>query len=454
MANGIPRRRSVFGGLFWLLIGSLLLVNNFYPDFGFWSLFRQWWPALLILWGLVRLAENTWLRESGERPARTFSGGETFLLVILLILGGAITVASLVRDEDPDINIQLPWDRSYSATEELKSGKPLLPGGLVSVTNHRGDISVTPGPEPDVRVVVRKSTRIGTQEQADKRFAQHSVEILENEKGVEIRPKLTSDGHGYRGVTLDLEIHVPQKCAVDVKTDRGDIRVTGVAGAVSADSQRGEIEIRDAGGNVKVEQKRGRINVSGVKGDVVVKGRGGEVEIAGISGAATVDGEFYGPIRVKDAAKGARFVSSRTDLTIGPLPGSMELSTGDLEIRDTTGNVLMTSTEKDIRLENIGGRVKISNRTGNIEVSLKQPPKEELDIANESGNIELTLPAAAGFDLQASTRSGEIENEFSDPALKAKEEGGGQSLEGKHGTRGPQVKLHTRYGSVHLKKSG
>ncbi|MBI3405247.1 MAG: DUF4097 family beta strand repeat protein [Acidobacteria bacterium] len=455
MSNGIPRRRSLFGGLFWLLIGTLLLINNIRPEFGFFDLVRHWWPALLILWGVVRLAESTVLRKTGEIPTRTFSGGEIFLVILLIVIGSGISIGNRIRQEEPDINIQFPWDRSYSATEEIKADKPLPAGSLVTVSNYRGSITIVPDPSSlEVRVVAQKFVRFGNESQAQNRMAQNSVEIVQKEKGIEIRPKLTGGATGNRTVEVNLEVHIPQKSSVDLKTERGDIRVTGLVGTINAETQRGEIDIKDAGGDVIASHRgNGRARIDGVKGNATLKGRGNEVEISNVTGEALVDGEFYGPIRIKNAAKGARFASARTDLTIGPLQGGMEISSGDLEIHDTTGNVLLTSNEKDVRLTNIGGRIKISNRTGNIEVTLGQPPKEEVDIQNDSGNIELALPAASGFDLSASTRSGEIENGFSDSAFKSTEEGGSARLEGKHGQRGPQVKLQTRYGSVKLRKS-
>ena len=54
---GYPRRRSIFGGLVMIAIGSLCLLANF-DLIAWWRLedwFSDWWPAVLVLVGLTHL---------------------------------------------------------------------------------------------------------------------------------------------------------------------------------------------------------------------------------------------------------------------------------------------------------------------------------------------------------------------------------------------------------------
>src|SRR5207248_8406922 len=84
-----------------------------------------------------------------------------------------------------------------------------------------------------------------------------------------------------------------------------------------------------------------------------ISGHGGEINGSSATGGLTVDGEFYGAIRADKIAKGVRFLSRRTDLTLSQLAGHMEANPGNLEIFDAPGN-LSVRTQDDITLENAG----------------------------------------------------------------------------------------------------
>src|SRR5208282_6670453 len=127
MSNGKPRG-SVFGAMFLVIIGTLFLVHNFRPDLIRWNLLGRWWPVLLIIWGVVRLIEN--LAGTGRRGV---TGGEVFLLVILIVAGIGISFASripgVIRIDDAE---DLPFGESADVTQELPP-RDLPPGTLVRI---------------------------------------------------------------------------------------------------------------------------------------------------------------------------------------------------------------------------------------------------------------------------------------------------------------------------------
>lgn len=451
MSNGTPRRLSIFSGVLWILVGSLLLLIQLRPDLGGWSLFRTYWPVILIVWGLAKLFDAMAARRAGEPTPRTFGAGEVFLLILVLMIGGTVSGVSWLRDQGGDIDILLgPWEHEYSFSEEVKSTQPVKEDARIQITADRGNITVHPEETPEIRVVVNK-TAIGNDEnKAKERASQVAVVVEETGGGYEIRTK--RDARGRTRVRVNLEVHVPRRATVRAKTERGDIQIAGLVGAATASAHRGDIHIRDVGGDVEVEARHGDIHVLGARSGVKVSGRGGEVEVAEVGGEVGIQGEFRGPIRLKNVAKEARYLSRRTDLTITQLPGRMEMGGGNLEIYDTPGSVLVTTKDKDIVLENVGGRIQVQNRHGNVEVRLAQAPKEEVDISNESGSVELALPGNASFELTATARNGDVESEFEGPELKKTETDGDSSLQGKLGAKGPRITLKTSYGTVRLRK--
>jgi hypothetical protein len=224
---------------------------------------------------------------------------------------------------------------------------------------------------------------------------------------------------------------------------------------VSIDNGNGDIEVRGTTGDVNLDMRRGDAKISDTKGDVKISGRGGSVEVVNASGSFTINGEFVGPIRADKVTKGVRFVSHRTDLTLTQLSGHMEATSGNLEVVDAPGNLIMKSRDEDITIENAGGKVNIDDRNGNVQVRFSSPPKEDVQITNASAAITLTLPESSSFEILADCHRGDIDSEFEADSLKRTSTDSGDShLEGKYGRgRGPKIILKTSYGSISIHKT-
>ncbi len=85
------RRGSIVGPIILILVGLLFLANNLRPDVPMLEFFGQYWPFLLIGWGLVRLVEILiWAFRGKSLPAKGVSGGEWVLVVFLTIVGSGL----------------------------------------------------------------------------------------------------------------------------------------------------------------------------------------------------------------------------------------------------------------------------------------------------------------------------------------------------------------------------
>jgi DUF4097 and DUF4098 domain-containing protein YvlB len=242
---------------------------------------------------------------------------------------------------------------------------------------------------------------------------------------------------------------------VTIHSEKGDINVSDLNAPVNIDNGNGDIEVRSTGGDVSIDMRRGDAKISDVKGDVKISGHGGSVEVVNAGGSFTIDGDFVGPIRADKVAKGVRFVSHRTDLTLTQLSGHMEASSGNLEVVDAPGNLILRTRDEDITIENATGKIKIEDRNGNIQVRFSSPPKDDIEITNASAAITLTLPAFSSFEISADSHSGEIDSEFeADTLKKTSTDSGDSHLEGKYGHgRAPKITLKTSYGSISIHKT-
>ena len=70
----------------------------------------------------------------------------------------------------------------------------------------------------------------------------------------------------------------------------------------------------------------------------------------------------------------------------------MEAGSGNMEIVDAPGNLILRTHEEEVNVENPGGKVKIDNRNGNIELRFSSPPKDDIDITNASASISISMP--------------------------------------------------------------
>jgi DUF4097 and DUF4098 domain-containing protein YvlB len=450
MANSSPRNRSIFPGLALLFVGLLLLLHN-YRGLDIRYLLGHWWPLIFIFWGGIKLYERTLGSRSGLPGGSPISGGEVFLVVGLISLLGMVAAVDVIRNKFPLEDLPVRGDKfDFDLNVDPQ---PVLADARIAIRNLRGDIAVRSADESEVRVAGKKNIKAWSERDAERIASATSVEVVKNGDGYEVHPVNAASRDSRVG--LDLEISVPKKASITIQDERGDVSVSDMAKPVVINTKRGDVEVRDTAGDVTVTTGKGDIKVSDTKGNVKIAGHGGEINVSSASGGLTIDGEFYGPIRADKIAKGVRFVSQRTDLTLTQLTGHMETGSGNFEIADAPGNLTLRTNSYDVSIENAGGKVKVDNRNGNVEVRFSVPPKEDIEITNSSSPITLTLPESSSFEIVADCHSGDIDSEFSADSLKkTSTESGDAHLEGKYGSgRGPKITLKTSYGSISIHKT-
>src|SRR5215470_8967889 len=462
MPDSRPSQRSLFPGLALLLVGLLLLVHN-YRGLDIRHLLGHWWPLLIIFWGAIKLYERAVASRSGQMSPSPISGGEVILVVGLLSLLGMVAVYDIIRNKIPidDLPGIARGDRGDRFDFDLNvEPKPIPADSRITIRNSRGDISVRPADESQIRVGGKKNIKAWSETDAEHIASAVSVEIAKNGDAYEVRP--VNAGGGDSRASLNLDIAIPKKAALTVRNERGDVSVSDMDKPVTVETTRGDVEVRDTAGDVTIDTGKGcfmgtekcNVKVSDTKGNVKISGHGGEVNVSSATGGLTIDGEFLGPIRADKIAKGVRFVSQRTDLTLTQLTGHMETGSGNLEIADAPGNLTLRTNSYDISIENVGGKLRVENRNGNVEVRFSSPPKEDIEITNSSAPITLSLPESSSFDIVDDCHSCDIESEFSSDTLKQTSSGGDSRLEGKYGkTRGPKITLKTSYGSISIRKT-
>jgi len=83
-----PPQRSIAGPVVLILLGILLLLGTMgmMDIHHLWSLYARFWPALLILWGALKLIEYEQAKRYGQ-PVRGIGVGGVFLMLFLIVAG-------------------------------------------------------------------------------------------------------------------------------------------------------------------------------------------------------------------------------------------------------------------------------------------------------------------------------------------------------------------------------
>lgn len=449
MANSRPRSGSIFPGFILILVGFLLLLHN-YRGFSIIHALGHWWPLLLILWGAIKLYERTTGNRATSRGGAGVSPGEILLVLGLLCLLGIVATVEMVKEKGDrwgfgDISNTFDFDLDVAPQK-------VPPDARILIRIGHGDISVRASDEPQIRVSGKKNIKAWNEKDAEHIASAASVEVVRNGDGYEIRPNA---GAGDSRIGLNLDVAVPKNSLLTIRNEKGDVTVSDMKKPVTINGMNGDIEVRDTAGDVTIDSRKGDIKVSDTKGNIKISGRGGEVNVSGATGGLTLDGEFYGPIRADKLAKGVRFISQRTDLTLTQLTGHMEAGSGNLEIADAPGNLALRTNSYDVTIDNAGGKVKVENRNGNVDVRFPAPPKEDVEITNSSAGITLSLPESSSFEIVSDCHSGDTDTEFhADSLVLTSTKSGDSHLEGKYGSgRGPRITLKTSYGSIAIRKT-
>src|SRR5229473_2912873 len=235
MANLRRRGSSLFPGLLLLFVGLLLLLHN-YRGLDVFMVIGRGWPLILIFWGAVKLYERMAASRAGDPGAARITPGEVFLVLGLLSLLGIVVAVDYGRENIP--RHFGGWGNSFEF--DLNVAPKSVPGDArITIRNGRGNISVRPSDEAQIRVSGKKNAKAWNENDAQKVADGIGVEIVQNGDGYEIRPTGVSTGDSR--ISLDLEVAVPKKASLTIRNEKGDITVADMAKPVNVTNGVGDV---------------------------------------------------------------------------------------------------------------------------------------------------------------------------------------------------------------------
>jgi DUF4097 and DUF4098 domain-containing protein YvlB len=447
------KRTSVVAPLLLIGVGVLFLARNMYPDLALIDYFAKYWPLLLILWGVLRLAEILfWAATEKELPARGMSGGEWILIVFLCMIGLSVHTVRGMESWWPRSGITMGGIDMFGESFEypIASEKASSKTPRVIIENFRGNARITGVDASTVKVSGRKTIRSMEQSGADRANQDSPFEITGDANEITIRTNQDRVSGNHR-VTAEMEITVPKGATIEAHGRTGDFDVSDVAGNVEIVSDNAGVRLQNIGGEVKIDTRRSDIiRAVNVKGLVDLKGRGQDVELQDIDGLVTIAGAYSGVIQFRNISKPLRFNGQQTDLNIEKLPGQVRMALGDFTATNLVGPVRLTTRSRDVHISDFTNSLEVSVERGDIELRPGKLPIAKMDVHAHFGDVEVSLPSLAKFDLTGITARGDTYTDFGAP-LHTERNGNGGSIRGSSG--GPVINLQTERGKMTVRKA-
>ncbi len=446
-------RRSLAGPFVLIVMGTVFLMATMRVlSIGRLAhLFANYWPALLIIWGVIKLIEHQRAQREGTR-ASGIGGGGVILIIMIVVFG--LLATQLEHVNWSGLHDQLNWDdndfgdifgQSYNFNDNLQQDFPA--GASLKVVDTHGAVSVHPSDDNKITVVVRK--RVGAENQNDADKYNNETKPTITTIGGLVTVDAKADAAGDHPVETDLDISVPRKAQVSIVSKRGDVTLSGRDAGVDVSAQHSDTNIEDVNGTVKVSQEKGTVKIEQISGDVHVQGRVNEVSLADVKGAVQLDGEFQESVRLERIAKQVTFKSSRTDMEFSRIEGTLNLDADELHAEEITGPLHLVTRSKNIRLEQVSGDVRLQDDNGAVEVGMRTLGNVQID--NRNGDIQLSLPDKAAFRLDAHTRDGEIQSDFAE--LKVNNSEHEARANGSVGNASSHIVLNNEHDGIEIRKA-
>jgi len=451
-----PQRQRSFAGPFVLIVlGIVFLLGTMgvLSRARMWHLFANYWPLLLILWGVIKLIEHQRARREGFRPSSIGAGG--VLLAVLIVVVGLIATQiervnwAGVRDNFNFDDSDFPnfFGQTFDFNDHLEQS---FPGDAsLKVINNHGAVNVHSSDDDKITVVVRKRVAAENQGDADKYNSETKPTIAAVGSLITVDAKV--EAAGDHPVETDLDIAIPKKAAVSIVSRRGDINVSGRSGNVEISAQRSDTSVDDISANVKINQEKGSVRVEQVAGDVQVGGRVNDVTVSDVKGSVQLEGEFQESVKLERIAKTVTFKSSRTDMEFSHIAGSLDLDSDDLHADQITGPLRLTTRSKNIRLDALSGDVRLKNDNGSVELIMRTLGNVQID--NRNGDVQVAVPEKAGFRLDARTRNGGEIQSSDFPELKVDNDEHESKASGNVGNGSSHIVINNEHEGIEIRKA-
>jgi DUF4097 and DUF4098 domain-containing protein YvlB len=438
------------GIVFLLIQTGRMSFHTFWDMYGHWWPVLLVGAGIIVL---LEWVFDQFFHSDDAIPRRRSIGGGVFFLLLVFGVAGIIISGlhsgrdffgrSMTFDED---NFDQFWGDKHESEQALVQALPA--GGAILIDNRRGDVSVT-GTSDDnqIHITVHKEVFTRSDSDADKKAQQLSPNVTTEGSTLSIIIPSVEGGRA------DLTVTAPPAATITVSANRGDIKAASIKAPVNVTANHGDVTIAAITGPVvtHVNNSGSSVSVHSVQGPVSVEGHARDLNFSEINGPVTADGEFFGSTHIERIRNTISFHTSRTDFRLARLDGEAEISpSADLSANQVQGPLTLATRNRNITLDRISGDISVTNRNGSVDLT-GAPPLGNITVENRNGSVNLTMPEQAGFVLQAETTNGDAENDFG--VNVSGEDTNRKTMNGTVGKGGPLVRIATSQADIAVRKA-
>ena len=232
---------------------------------------------------------------------------------------------------------------AHAADKTLDRTFPVSPGGelVVDADGAAVRVSGNDGNQVIVHMVVSGS---------EKELANTKLDAIQKDDGVTVtlrKAKQSWFSWGGWHSEQDIEVSVPRRYRVNVRTGGGNVNLKDTVGAASLKTSGGDISAKNVVGNVELRTSGGSIQADAIHGDVDADTSGGDVRLLHVDG--TIRGNSSGGsvhCSLVGANRGISATTSGGDIELSLPPGT----TANIDARTSGGEVTtdipVTSTSR------------------------------------------------------------------------------------------------------------
>ncbi len=298
------------------------------------------------------------------------------------------------------------------------------------------------------------------------------IEVDRTGDAIELEVLSTGGGHG-KNKGPRLEVIVPARFNLKLKTSGGAVEIDHVEGEITGKTLGGELDFSHLKGQIDFKTLGGGITLKESDVDGKLTTMGGRVLLENVVGdvdATSMGGQvIYKNVKSRSGEGNGKVVRIKTmggTIDVAEAAHGADLHTlgGGITIKSAQEFVTAKTMGGDIAIEAIDGWVKATTMGGDIKVNMTGNPKKgkrDVELKSMGGDIQLTVPAGLSMDIEIQlTVSRNARKEYkiiSDFDIKQERktkddktiiQGTGSIAGGKH-----KIKIKTINGNIYLKKN-
>jgi DUF4097 and DUF4098 domain-containing protein YvlB len=271
------------------------------------------------------------------------------------------------------------------AQQRVDVRRPTGAGGTVDVSLTAGSVRVVAWGRNEVHVtgeLGRGVERVELRSEGDRLYVQV------------VAPRGSRNVQGS-----DLEVRIPARKTLVVRTTSADAAVEGVTGATTVNSVSGSVEVSGRPANVEVSTRSGDVDVDVVTDRVRVQSVSGGLEVRGEVRTEVEAQSVSGDIDVRARVGNLRAQSVSGGINAGFVGGRVEAQSvsGDINVQGQRLRGEVESVSGDVVIEgglDRGGTTSISSHSGEVELRLTRGTGAEVEFTTFSGEMDLSVAGA------------------------------------------------------------